>query len=59
MLHCPKATTFASEINKQRIISNNYNNNLKTKKIMKKIQFMSLMAQQWHNSILSRKYHSA
>lgn len=44
MLHCPKATTFASEINKQRIISNNYNNNLKTKKIMKKIQFMSLMA---------------
>ena len=44
MLYCPKATTFASEINKQRIISNNYNNNLKTKKIMKKIQFMSLMA---------------
>ena len=44
MPYCPKATTFASEINKQRIISNNYNNNLKTKKIMKKIQFMSLMA---------------
>ena len=51
MLHCLKATTFVSEINKQRIISNNYNNNLKTKKIMKKIQFMSLMA---HNNGTNR-----